>query len=121
MSGRPRDLASIDNEQLVKLGVAQFVDIKNIQADEPIALLALAAYFTKNTAWTSEHFINDRLLSPNASERGSGMESFAAYLLGFNFSTFVPLSKVFRFVGDDRPLFHRRGRLVSLYRNEVNG
>jgi hypothetical protein len=42
------------------------------------------------------------------------METFAAYLLGFQFSDFVPLSNIFKFVGQDCPLF--KGHLVALHR-----
>jgi hypothetical protein len=51
--------------------------------------------------------------------RGLAMEPFAAFLLGFQFSSFRPLCDVFTFVGTDRPLFHREAHLVALQR--VNG
>jgi hypothetical protein len=44
------------------------------------------------------------------------MEPFAAFLLGFQFSSFRPLSDVFTFVGTDRPLFRLKARLVALQR-----
>ena len=44
------------------------------------------------------------------------MEPFSAFLLGFQFSSFTPLSDVFTFVGPGHPLFHRKARLVALKR-----
>jgi hypothetical protein len=90
--------------------------MKNIKADEPLALLAVSNYYSQNTSWTYEHFLNDRITPDSDVVRGIGMDPFAAFLLGFQFSTFTPLSNVFEFVGADRPLFHRSARLVALQR-----
>jgi hypothetical protein len=108
-----------DSEKLVEFGVARFVDMRNIKADEPLALLAVSNYFSQNSSWTHEYFLNERITPDSNAIRGIGMDPLAAFLLGFQFSAFTPLSKVFTFVGADRPLFHRSARLVALKR--VNG
>jgi hypothetical protein len=116
IAGKTRDLLGPKNEDLVEFGVARFVDIKDIRADEPIALLAAANYFSDRSPWTLEHFLIEGVGSHDGTIRGKGLEPVAAYLLGNQFPSLRPLSNIFTFANPDDPLRHRKGRLVALQR-----
>jgi hypothetical protein len=114
-TGKPRSLGSLHAEKLVEYGVARFNNRRDILADEPLALLAIAHYFTAEKTWNLEYFLVDALTTSNESARGIALEHFGAYLLGLAFKSPRKLSSVFKNFGSNA-LGDEVGELVAIHR-----
>ncbi|KIM30017.1 hypothetical protein M408DRAFT_100189, partial [Serendipita vermifera MAFF 305830] len=117
--GKPRDVGGPEYDKLVEYGVARFGHRTNILADEPLALLAAMHYFTINTPWSLQHFLEEELSNSNPGARGTAFEYFGAYLLGIAFKSARPLSEVFTFVGDNNSgLGNEKAELVAVEKTD---
>ena len=104
---------------MVEYGVARFgLDKGSITADEPLALLAAANYFTNQTGWSLSFFLKAGLAHPNASARGYALEYFGAYALALAFSSPTRLGDVFKFLGANSDLENETGHLVAVQKQE---
>ncbi|KIM30016.1 hypothetical protein M408DRAFT_100172 [Serendipita vermifera MAFF 305830] len=119
--GKPRNTGGRNYDKLVEYGVARFGSHTNILADEPLALLAAMDYFTTNTPWSLQHFLEEGLSNSNESARGTAFEYFGAYLLGMAFKSARSLSEVFTFVGEHSSgLLDEEAELVAIEKNNGN-
>jgi hypothetical protein len=111
--GQSRDIVGSARKKLVEYGVARFSDARGVVADEPLALLAAVDYFSRQTAWTFDHFMRDALSSSNPALRGSTFEHFAAFLIALAFKSPTRLSSVFNFISAN-DLANELAQLVAL-------
>ena len=107
-----------DYEKLVEYGVARFGNLKDIIADEPLALLAAIHYFTTETPWSLSYLLIDGLCHPNEGARGIAFEQFGVYLLALAFRTPTRLSKVLKFAGKSE-IRGEVGQLVAIHLNQA--
>ena len=96
--GEPRSVGGPDREKLVEYGFARLWNINNAKADEPLALLAAAHFFSSKTPWTIQYFLHEAISSPDHSAKGLAFEKFAMYALALSFKKPKSLSEVFTFI-----------------------
>ncbi|KIM25840.1 hypothetical protein M408DRAFT_25952 [Serendipita vermifera MAFF 305830] len=68
--GKSRDLRGPKYGKLVEYGVARFGNLKDIIADEPLALLAAVYSFTTEKLWTLQYFLKDGLSTSKRAREG---------------------------------------------------
>jgi hypothetical protein len=115
--GDPRSQLTLVDTKLVEYGVARFGHNKNFICDEPLALLAVAKYYTEETQWNLPYFLNEGVSGSNASARGVAIEYFGAYALALAFRSPTRLRDVFDFVGDN-DLKNETGHLVAVHKED---
>ncbi|KIM25388.1 hypothetical protein M408DRAFT_210132 [Serendipita vermifera MAFF 305830] len=116
-NGKPRNLGGLSDKRLVEYGVARFGNMKKIIADEPLALLAAVHYFTTETSWSLQYFLQNGLSTPNESARGIAFEQLGAYLIGIAFKSPTRLSTVFQFIVPHE-LENEVAELVSVHKTD---
>jgi len=84
--GNPQDIGSPEDARLVKYWVARFGSPKKIITDEPLALLVVVDYFTKQTKWTLPYFLKEGPSNSDPSARGIASDYFGTYALALAFS-----------------------------------
>ena len=116
--GNPRSQLSPEDIKLVEYGVARFGHDKNFISDEPLALLAVADYYTNQTQWDLPYFLKEGVSGSDASARGVGLEYFGAYALALAFRSWTRLGDVFDFVGGKNDLENEIGHLVAVHKQD---
>ena len=116
--GNPRDIGSPEDARLVEYRVARFGGPKKIITDEPLALLAVADYSTKQTKWTLPYFLKEGPSNSDPSARGIASDYFGAYALALAFRSPTHLGNVFDFVGGNNDLENETGYLVAVHKQE---
>jgi hypothetical protein len=116
--GDPRSQLTLEDIKLVECGVARFGHDKNFICDEPLALLAVANYYTKQTQWDLPYFLKEGVSGSNASARGVAIEYFGAYALALAFRSPTRLGDVFDFVGGKNDLKNETGHLVAVHKQD---
>jgi hypothetical protein len=116
--GNPRSQLTLEDIKLVECGIARFGHDKNFICDEPLALLAVANYYTKQTQCDLPYFLNEGVSGSNASARGVALENFGAYALALAFRSPTRLGDVFDSVGGKNDLENEIGHLVTVHKQD---
>jgi hypothetical protein len=123
-TGKPRSLCGKTSEKLVELGFARFKlqrnsnSDKHATADEPLAIMAAAYYFTSQTLSLTT-YLRHGLGSPYGTARGPAFEHFCAYLLALAFRAPTRLDSVFTFF-HDTDIGEHEAQLVAAHVTEGN-
>ena len=145
-TGKSRSVAGPEAADLVEIGLARFRQTVDGVVDEPIVLLAAADFFSTQTSWTMQDYLETSLSSSQATEHGFALERFGAFLLARAFelktepktqsqtpqtpssklstppskASQTRLSSVFRFIGNHTKLHRESAHLVSIGRDNQN-